>query len=115
MKAAGSVMFDVFNRIITLITVNPGTQKPFDFVYPKKFTRIYLPKDFSGNRQSVVFEITYVQPQKPLFWYLDGKYMATTQNIHKLALQPESGLHRLIVSDSEGNRIEKSFTVLNKE
>lgn len=94
---------------------NPGTQKPFDFVYPKKFTRIYLPKDFSGNQQSVVFEMAYVQPEKPLFWYLDGKYMATTQNIHKLALQPESGLHRLVVSDSEGNQIEKSFTILNKE
>lgn len=95
--------------------VNPGTQKPFDFVYPRNFTRIFLPRDFSGNQQPAVFEIAYIQPEKSLFWYLDGKYVATTQNIHKLALQPEPGLHSLTVSDMEGNRIQKSFTIVNKE
>lgn len=94
---------------------NPGNQLAFDFVYPKNFTRIYLPKDFSGNQQAVVFEIAYTQPEKSLFWYLDGKYMGTTQNIHKLALQPEPGRHRVTVSDTEGNRIQKSFTIVNKE
>lgn len=93
---------------------NPGDQLTFDFVYPKNFTRIYLPKDFSGNQQAVVFEVAYTQPEKSLFWYLDGKYVGTTRNIHKLALQPESGRHRVTVSDTEGNRIQKSFTIVNK-
>ena len=92
-----------------------GIENPFEFVYPKKFTRIYLPKDFSGELQPVVFEIAYNQPEKSLFWYLDGKYVGTTQNIHKLALHPEPGRHRLTVSDTEGNRMQKIFTIVNKE
>lgn len=78
---------------------------------PKNFTPIYLTKDFTGEQQSMVFEIAYIKPEKPLFWYLNGKYVGTTQNIHKLAIQPEPGLHRMLVSDTEGNRLQKSFTI----
>lgn len=94
--------------------VGTENQRPFDFIYPKNFTQIYLPKDFSGELQSLVFEIAYTKFEKPLFWYLDGKYIGTTQNIHKLALQPEPGLHKMMVTDTEGNRIQKSFRILNK-
>lgn len=94
--------------------VGANAQKPFDFIYPKNFTKIFLPKDFSGEQQSVIFEVAYTQPEKVLFWYLDGKFVGTTQNIHKLAIQPEAGLHNMLVSDTEGNRIQKSFTIVNK-
>ena len=90
-------------------------ERPFEFIYPKKFTRIYLPRDFSGEQQPLVFEMAYTKPEKPLFWYLDGKYMGTTQNIHKLAFHPEPGFHRITVSDTEGSHIQKPFTIMNKE
>jgi len=89
-------------------------ERPFEFIYPKKLTRIYLPKDFSGERQPLVFEIAYTKPEKPLFWYMDGKYAGTTRNIHKLVIQPEYGLHKMLVTDTEGNRVQKTFTVVNK-
>ncbi|MBA5628185.1 penicillin-binding protein 1C [Moheibacter sp. BDHS18] len=95
--------------------LNYGDQNTFAFVYPKRFTNLYLPRDFSGELQPVIFEIAYNQPEKSLFWYLDGKYVATTQNIHKLALKPESGRHKITVSDTEGNRIQKYITIVNKE
>ncbi len=95
--------------------MNYGVQNSFEFVYPKKFTQLYLPRDYSGELQPVVFEIAYNQPEKSLFWYLDGKYVGTTQNIHKLALKPEPGRHRVTVSDTEGNRIQKYITIVNKE
>lgn len=90
-------------------------ERPFEFIYPKKLTRIYLPKDFAGERQPLVFEIAYTKSEKPLFWYLDGKYSGTTRNIHKLAVHPEPGIHKMTVSDLEGNRAAKSFTIVNKE
>lgn len=95
--------------------LNYGVQNSFAFVYPKKFTQLYLPRDYTGEIQPVIFEIAYNQPEKSLFWYLDGKYVGTTQNIHKLALKPEPGRHRITVSDTEGNRIQKYITIVNKE
>lgn len=89
-------------------------ERPFEFIYPKNLTKIYLPKDFSGERQPLVFEIAYTKPDNPLFWYLDGKYTGTTQNIHKIAINPEPGLHKMLVTDTEGNRVQKTFTVVNK-
>lgn len=89
-------------------------EKPIEFIYPKNFTKIYLPKDFTGQIQPMVIEMAYTQPELPLFWYLDGKYIGTTQNIHKLALQPEPGTHKVVVTDSKGNSVQKSFTIVNK-
>src|SRR5690606_24496069 len=88
------------------------TEKPFDFIYPKNFTRIFLPIDFSGEKQPVIFEIAHSKPENKLFWHLDGKFIGTTQSIHKMPLLPDSGKHKMIVSDELGNRIEKSFTIV---
>lgn len=87
-------------------------EKPFDFIYPKNFTRIFLPVDFSGERQPVIFEVAYSKPENKLFWHLDGKFIGATQTIHKMALLPEEGKHKMVVSDAQGNRIEKSFTIV---
>lgn len=88
------------------------SERPFDFIYPKNFTKIFLPVDFSGEKQPVVFEIAYSKSEKKLFWHLDGKFIGTTQTIHKMPLIPEPGKHTIVISDTEGNRIEKSFTIV---
>lgn len=88
------------------------TEKPFDFIYPKNFTKIFLPIDFSGEQQAVVFEIAHSKPESKLFWYLDGKFIGTTQSIHKMPLLPEPGKHKIVISDELGNRIEKGFTIV---
>ncbi|SMC84230.1 penicillin-binding protein 1C [Moheibacter sediminis] len=87
-------------------------EKPFDFIYPKNFIRIFLPVDFSGEQQAVVFEIAHSKPESKLFWHLDGKFIGTTQSIHKMPLLPEPGKHKIVVSDELGNRIEKGFTIV---
>lgn len=88
------------------------SDKSFDFIYPKNFTKIFLPVDFSGEKQPVVFEIAYSKPENKLFWHLDGNFIGATASIHKMPLLPEPGKHKMIVSDTEGNRIEKSFTIV---
>lgn len=88
------------------------SERSFDFIYPKNFTKIFLPVDFSGDKQPVVFEIAYSKSEKKLFWHLDGKFIGTTQTIHKMPLIPEPGKHTIVISDTEGNRIEKSFTIV---
>lgn len=88
------------------------SEKPFDFIYPKNFTRIFLPVDFNGEKQPVIFEVAHTKPEQKLFWHLDGEFIGVTQGSHKFPLLPEPGKHKILVSDTEGNRIEKNFTIL---
>lgn len=88
------------------------SDRPFDFIYPKNFTRIFLPLNFNGERQPVVFEVAHTKPEQQLFWHLDGEFIGTTQIIHKFPLIPEPGSHKILISDARGNRIEKDFTIL---
>ena len=90
------------------------SEKPMDFIYPKNFTKIYLPADFSGVSQALVFEVAYTKPGLPLFWYLDGKHVGTTKNNHQLAIHPDEGIHKMTVSDTDGNEINKRFTIVKK-
>lgn len=91
-----------------------NAEKPLDFIYPKKLTKIYLPSDFTGESQALVFEVAYTKPELPLFWYLDGKHVGTTRNKHQLAIHPNEGNHKMTVTDTEGNEINKRFTILLK-
>lgn len=85
---------------------------PFALIYPKNFTRIFLPVDLQGKKQSVVFELAHRQANEKVFWYLDGNYMGTTQHKHQMPLQPDKGKHLLVLSDENGNRLTKRFTIV---
>lgn len=87
-------------------------RRSFALIYPKNFTRIFLPIDIKGERQAVVFELAHRQPEKKVFWYLDGEYIATSQYLHKVPLQPNKGKHTLVLSDEAGNRLTKKFTIV---
>lgn len=84
----------------------------FDFIYPKNFSKFYLPIDFNGEKQPIVFEIAHKQTHQKLYWHLDGKFIGITQHNHKLPLLPDPGKHQLVVTDNQGNRLEKVFTVI---
>lgn len=89
-----------------------SNEQNFDFIYPKNFTKIFLPKDFDGNTQPIVFEVAHRKASNQLFWYLDGEYLATTQNNHKLPLKPSIGEHDLLVTDTSGKQIKKRFRIV---
>lgn len=90
-----------------------NTKKEFDFIYPKSFTKIFLPVDFKGEKQPVVFEIAHTKPNEKLFWHLDEEFIGTTQQTHKMPIIPSIGKHKMIVTNQAGNRIEKSFTIVD--
>lgn len=89
-----------------------GSDKPFDFIYPKNFTKIFLPIDFNGEKQAVIFDVAHNKPAEKLFWHLDGEFIGATQSIHQMPLLPAPGKHKIIISDTHGNRIEKVFTIV---
>ena len=88
-------------------------QVPFVIIYPKNFTRIFLPVDMKGKKQKVIFELAHRQPSEKVFWYLDNEYIGTSQQIHQMALQPARGKHLLVLSDEKGNRLTKRFEIVD--
>jgi len=46
-------------------------------------------------------------------WHLDEDYVASTRVFHEIALAPEPGPHRLVLTDGEGRRIERLFQVVS--
>lgn len=87
-------------------------QVPFALIYPKNFTRIFLPVDMNGNKQNVIFELAHRQPHQKVYWYLDAEYIGVSQHVHQMALQPEKGKHILVLSDENANRLTKRFEIV---
>ena len=79
-----------------------------DFIYPKAFTSIFLPKDFSGKANDVVFKLAHGIAEAKVFWYLNETYIGTTQNFHEMAIHPKfKGKHTITVVDEFGNEAKR--------
>ncbi len=109
------------------IQQNPGYRSvpPFDpscssnkpenimsFIYPKRNTRIYIPRELSGLRGKVIFEMAHTRQNSTLYWHLDDEFIGTTTDIHQLSVQPDKGKHRVTVVDETGVSLSESFEVL---
>ena len=83
-----------------------------ELIYPKRLSSIYIPKELDGEEGKAVFEVAHRNKETKIYWHLDGKFIGTTQEFHKLALSPEAGKHLLILEDELGERIELPFEVV---
>ena len=73
----------------------------------------YLPRE----HQKILAEVNAgVQNFAPLRWYLDGRYLASTQDDpHRVWVLPEPGRHTLLVVSDKGERQEIPFKVIDME
>ena len=76
-----------------------------DFIYPKDFTTVFLPKDFDEVKKGVVFKVAHQLTDSKLFWYLNDSFLGTTQTIHHKEIYPEKGIQTVTVLDELGNEI----------
>ncbi|MBS4058487.1 MAG: penicillin-binding protein 1C [Bacteroidales bacterium] len=84
-----------------------------EFVYPPPSAEIYQPLDFQAKLLPIVFEVAHRNTETSLFWHLDGVFVGKTSGVeHKMVIVTTQGLHQLVVVDSNGNRIARSFTLL---
>ncbi len=88
---------------------------PMEMIYPKNNARIYVPLEIGGSRGQVIFNAAHRKTGETIYWSLDAKYMGSTSNLHQIALNPPAGKHRITLTDREGNRLEQTFTILNKK
>lgn len=86
-----------------------------EFIYPKQFSKLFIPKQLNGKLGKLIFKIAHRNPKTTLFWHVDNQFVGQTLNFHELALQPKIGKHMLTVVDSQGQRLEKSFEIIDEE
>ncbi|HHM01981.1 MAG TPA: penicillin-binding protein 1C [Caldithrix abyssi] len=88
--------------------------RPMALVYPRRFTRIYIPLEQDGRPGRAVFEAAHRQGEAVIYWHLDEEYLGYTRRPHKMALSAEKGPHRLTLIDDSGHELRIAFEVINE-
>lgn len=86
-----------------------------DMVYPEPDASFYIPTNLEGLREAVVFEVAHRKANSKLHWHLDNLYKGVTNGKHEMSFSPAAGTHVVTVIDEEGNKLQRSFTVLEKK
>ena len=90
-------------------------QLAMEIIYPKGNDQIFVPVDLDGVLGKVVFEIAHHDPEAEVFWHVDGDFIGTTTQFHQIELSPDQGVHLLTLVDTQGNTLNKKFTIVGKE
>lgn len=85
---------------------------PLELIYPQARSRIYIPVGLDGKRSRVVLRAVHRDPNAVLYWHLDDEFLGETKIFHERETALEPGLHRLLVVDKQGYRVERRFRVL---
>lgn len=88
---------------------------PIEIIYPQQNAKIYVPLEMSGEKGKTIFTAAHRNTNARIFWSLDDKYIATTQHIHQLAINPSRGSHIITLVDEYGNRVSRSFEIIDKD
>lgn len=91
-----------------------GDEKVMEIIYPEENSRIFIPKEMSGDIGNVVMKAAHRNINTTLFWFIDKDYAGQTKGEHQIAVQPEQGSHVLTITDKKGNSISRSFEIVGK-
>jgi penicillin-binding protein 1C len=83
-----------------------------DLIYPEANARIFIPRGFDGKPGSSIFELAHREQSTSVFWHLDGVFIGTTKDVHRLAINPPEGDHVLTLVDENGHALNEHFTVV---
>lgn len=96
-----------------MLLSNPN--KVMEVIYPKTFTKIYVPKELDGTTGSTVFEVAHRKNGMTVFWHIDNKFVCQTKGFHHTALNPGPGIHTLTLVDEDGETLVIKFEILDIE
>ena len=90
-------------------------QAEIEIIYPVDNVSIIVPRNLQGEYEKIVFKAEYQRPSGPLFWYLNGSFLAETIGQHSIAVDLPSGKHRLAVQDADGATVFVRFSAFRKK
>lgn len=80
-----------------------GAEPSFHFVYPANGSIVSIPKQIDGTRGFIVCQAVH-NSSAELFWHLDGSYIGTTSDVHKMQIKPSLGYHAITIVDDLGEQ-----------
>ena len=92
-------------------TTNNDIEQSFHFVYPADGSIVSIPKQMDGTKGSIVCQAVH-NSSAELFWHLDGSYIGTTSDVHKMQIKPSLGYHTITVVDDLG--AQKTISIIVK-
>ena len=95
-------------------TLDEASNNPMQIIYPKSFTKIYVPVDLDGKLSRTVFKAAHRNPKTTIYWHIDQEYLGSTTTFHEFELSPSAGKHVLTLVDEKGNRLQTEFEILEK-
>lgn len=81
------------------------------FIYPTDSSQIWLPVDFNGERQKLVFKLANSQSNELVYWYFDDIYLGTTATKNEKALDVGEGWHTMTANGQNGAATSVTFQV----
>ena len=88
---------------------------PMELIYPQASSRIYIPVDLDGKRSRVVLNAVHRDPAAVLYWHLDDQYLGETKIFHEREASLDVGIHKLMVMDKSGYKLERRFQVIGND
>ena len=85
-----------------------------EMIYPKKFTKVFVPIEIDGQQGKVIFEAAHRHPQSKVFWYLDDNFIGETKQVHQMGLSPMAGPHIISLVDDQGRELSIAFESINE-
>jgi len=85
-----------------------------DFIYPKENGKVYLTKNFNGEIQPFVLKVAHSDERAKLFWYLNDKFLGTTQTFHEMSVEAKTGKYYITVTDEAGNEISRRIEIVKE-
>lgn len=87
------------------------TNESIAFIYPKDQNQIFLPKNFTGERNDVILKAAHSDEDATLFWYLDNNYLGKTEKFHEFAIKPKEGKYTITIMDEKGEEVRKTIEI----
>ncbi len=81
-------------------------------LYPTQGASILLPRDLGDQKKSLIAKAIPTTDTDSLFWFVDNRWVSTTQSDHEIVLDLKKGNHQLTVVSEKGSERTHYFKVV---
>ena len=92
-----------------------GEKNDIAIIYPRSGSKIYVPYEWDHSRSKAIFSAVHRSDTANVYWHLDKKFLGKTKEFHQIEIDPEPGMHQLVLQDEYGSVVSTYFEVLSEK